>query len=91
MKKISTNETLPKPKAGDVLDALEMLRATLCLLRNSFGIVCMAGNVAHGGSPFMTDTELKEFAVRFEDVSKDLKACHSYLIDVYSKLKQKES
>lgn len=74
-----------------MLDALEMLRATLCLLRNSFGIVCMAGNVAPGGAPFMTDTELKEFAVRFEDVSKDIKACHSFLIDVYTKLKQKES
>ena len=61
--KAKKNE-LPKPKSGDVLEALEMVRATMTLLRQSFGIAFMAGSI--GAKVFFDDdTALKEWCVQF--------------------------
>lgn len=87
MKKVS-DAKLPKVKSGDVLEAVEMLRATITLLRQSFGIVFMASSITD--HPFMTETEQKEFAINFDDLSKDFRACHQFLTDHYQILKSQE-
>lgn len=86
--KVKKNE-LPKPKSGDVLEALEMVRATMTLLRQSFGIAFMAGSI--GAKAFDSETALKEWCVQFDAVSDGLKKVHSGLLEVYTSLKNSES
>ena len=77
--KTKTNN-LPKPKSGDVLEALEMVRATMTLLRQSFGIAFMAGSI--GAKVFDSDSALKEWCVQFDSVTDGLKKVHSGLLEV---------
>lgn len=79
---------LPKPKSGDVLEALEMVRATMTLLRQSFGIAFMAGSL--GVKVFADDTALKEWCVQFDVVTDGFKKVHSGLLEVYTSLKKSE-
>ena len=79
---------LPKPKSGDVLEALEMVRATLTMLRQSFGIAFMAGSI--GAKVFPDDTALKEWCVQFDSVTDGLKKVHSGLLEVYASLQKSE-
>ena len=87
LKNTKKNE-LPKPKSGDVLEALEMVRATLTMLRQSFGIAFMAGSI--GAKAFDSETALKEWCVQFDAVTDGLKKVHSGLLEVYASLKKSE-
>lgn len=51
----------------DVLEACEMLRASITLMRQSFGITFMSRQVAGYD---ISDDDMKAFAHKFDDVQK---------------------
>lgn len=82
-------KNLPTPKSGDVLEAAEMVRSTLCLLRQAFGILFMcSGNPVLSKRFPHSESEIKEFCVQFDDVTKFLKDGYDCLINSYQFLKE---
>lgn len=82
------NPKILQLRAEDVCEAFEMVRASLTLLRQAFGIVFMTPQIA---SFEMSDADMKQFALEFDNVSKVLRNVHSALSEKYQNMKSKES
>lgn len=72
----NSSTSLPTPKKGDVYEAAEMVRASLAVLRQSFGIVYMSNAI---GASHVSDAEQKKFVGVFD-------ALEQYLRDTYTDL-----
>lgn len=82
------NPKVPQLRAEDVCEAFEMLRATLTLLRQAFGIVFMAPQIS---SFEMSDADMKQFALEFDNVVKVFRNVHTALSEKYQDMKSRES
>ena len=82
------NPKVPQLRAEDVCEAFEMIRATLTLLRQSFGIVFMTPQIT---SFEMSDADMKQFALEFDNVVKVFRNVHTALSEKYQDMKSRES
>lgn len=88
MSKTKETPKVPQLRSEDVCEAFEMIRATLTLLRQAFGIVFMTPQIA---SFEMSDADIKQFALEFDNVVKVLRNTHSALSEKYKAMKSTES
>lgn len=88
MSKLNKTPKVPQLRSEDVCEAFEMVRATLTMLRQVFGIVFMAPQI----SLFeISDADMKQFALEFDNIVKVLRNVHTALSEKYQDMKSKES
>lgn len=81
-------ENMALPKKADIFEAAEMIRATLALHRQSFGICYMANAI---GASHVSDAEMKKFVGVFDSLEQYLRDTYKSLIDYANALHESDT